>query len=101
MPRLDWPDETVAVAGEEAPRRFHAGSNPLADCHGDPCTADLAVLSDGNHHMARGAALRAFRADRPHVREVFYATTPPRWPGGCSSAACSTWAIFACRCART
>ena len=53
------------------------GSNVALDFHGDPATAGLAVYSDGNHHMALEAAIRAFVAEHPDVDDVFYTTTPP------------------------
>jgi ABC-type molybdate transport system substrate-binding protein len=40
-------------------------------------TAGLALFSDGNHHMALEASVRAFLAAHPKVGDVFYTTTPP------------------------
>lgn len=49
----------------------------VLDFHGDPVEADLFVFSDGNHHMALEASVRAFLAGNPDVGDVFYTTTPP------------------------
>ena len=53
------------------------GSNWVLDFHGDPATAGLALFSDGNHHMALEAAVRAFVEAHPAVGDLFYTTTPP------------------------
>ena len=53
------------------------GSNQVLDFHGDPAVAGLAVFSDGNHHMALEASVRAFLTANPDVGDVFYTTTPP------------------------
>jgi len=73
---LKWPLE---AALEQAPefRWSHGSSNLCLDFHGDPVAARLVVFSDGNHHMALADSLRAFVAEYPDVRDVFYATTPP------------------------
>ena len=74
---LSWPPE-AAQYPDDPVRVFAApGSNLVLDFHGDPATAGLAVFSDGNHHMALEAALRAFLAANPAVGDVFYTTTPP------------------------
>jgi ABC-type molybdate transport system substrate-binding protein len=49
----------------------------VLDFHGNPATAGLAVFSDGNHHMALEAVVRAFVEAHPDVGDVFYTTTPP------------------------
>ena len=59
-------------------RAFAApGSNLVLDLHGDPAMAGLAVFSDGNHHMALEASVRAFLEANPDAVDVFYTTTPP------------------------
>ncbi|MDH3948930.1 MAG: substrate-binding domain-containing protein [Gammaproteobacteria bacterium] len=74
---LPWPQE-AAQYPDESVRAFAApGSNLALDFHGDPATAGLAVFSDGNHHMALEASIRAFLEDNPTVDDVFYTTTPP------------------------
>ena len=74
---LPWPPE-AAQYPNDAVRAFAApGSNWVLDFHGDPASAGLAVFSDGNHHMALEASVRAFLAENPDVGDVFYTTTPP------------------------
>lgn len=74
---LVWPPE-AAQYPDDSVRAFAApGSNLVLDFHGDPVTAGLAVFSDGNHHMALEAAVRAFLVANPAVGDVFYTTTPP------------------------
>jgi ABC-type molybdate transport system substrate-binding protein len=74
---LSWPREAARNPGN-GERAFAApGSNLVLDFHGDPATAGLAVFSDGNHHMALEAAVRAFLDTYPDVGDVFYTTTPP------------------------
>jgi Bacterial extracellular solute-binding protein len=73
---LEWPAET-ALPPEGVEPWFQAQSNRVLDFHGDPVRAKLVVFSDGNHHMALGDAIKAFYADHPEIRDVFYATTPP------------------------
>lgn len=74
---LDWPAEAAVYPGEGV-RAFSAyGSNLALDFHGDPATAEVAVFSDGNHHMALEACIRAFVEATPDVGDVFYTTTPP------------------------
>lgn len=74
---LAWPAES-AVYPDESVQAFSApGSNLVLDFHGDPATAGLAVFSDGNHHMALEACIRAFVDANPKVGDVFYTTTPP------------------------
>ncbi len=77
MGTLIWPDETARPAAQEDPRFVQAGSNICLDFHGDPHRAQLAVFSDGNHHMALQEALRAFLAKYPELEDIFYLTTPP------------------------
>ena len=77
MSTLPWPPEAARYP-EETVRSFVApGSNWVLDFHGDPCTAGLAVYSDGNHHMALEASVRAFLDAHQQVGDVFYTTTPP------------------------
>lgn len=74
---LAWPPEAAQYPGDSV-RAFAApGSNLVLDFHGDPTTAELAVFSDGNHHMALEASLRAFLSANPALNDVFYTTTPP------------------------
>jgi hypothetical protein len=74
---LPWPPEAALYPGD-AVRTFAApGSNLVLDFHGDPATAGLALFSDGNHHMALEASVRAYLAANPDVGDVFYTTTPP------------------------
>jgi ABC-type molybdate transport system substrate-binding protein len=75
--RLDWPPET-AGGFASAGRLQVEGSNIVLDVHGDPVRARLALLSDGNHHMALAEAAQAFLAAHPGVEDVLYVTAPPR-----------------------
>ena len=75
---LDWPYEGATPLSGDVPRFAQAGSNLCLDFHGDPGVAQVAVFSDGNHHMALADALHAFRSRYPEVGDVFYVTTPPR-----------------------
>lgn len=72
---LEWPEETASPAAEfeswSAP-----GSNICLDFHGDP-GSDLAVFSDGNHHMALKECLECFLEQNSNLSGIFYATTPP------------------------
>lgn len=74
---LPWPPELARDPGDGMRAFSAAGSNIVLDFHGDPATAGLAVFSDGNHHMALEAAVRAFVETYPSVGDVFYTTTPP------------------------
>lgn len=74
---LDWPFEGARAPGPDDPVLQHRGTNICLDFHGDPSLAGLVVFSDGNHHMALGECVSAFRAENPDVVDVFYATTPP------------------------
>lgn len=73
---LDWPPEMV-LPSTPSEAWFQPGSNIVLDFHGDPLKAELAVFSDGNHHMALLSALKAFCEAHPDLKEIFYATTPP------------------------
>lgn len=74
---LNWPAE-AAQYPDASVRAFAApGSNLVLDFHGDPMMAGLAVFSDGNHHMALEACVRAFLEANPSVGDVFYTTAPP------------------------
>jgi len=74
---LTWPPESAQYP-DDSVRAFAApGSNLVLDFHGDPATAGLAVFSDGNHHMALEACVRAYLTANPTVGDVFYTTTPP------------------------
>jgi len=74
---LRWPPEAARYPGDGVRAFAAAGSNLVLDFHGDPATAGLAVFSDGNHHMALEASVRAFLAANPDAGDVFYTTTPP------------------------
>ena len=74
---LDWPFEGALAPATGEPKFASPGSNISLDFHGDPSLAGLVVFSDGNHHMALGECVSAFRAENPDVVDVFYATTPP------------------------
>lgn len=76
MSALEWPDERARR--DDVPLFMQYESNVCLDFHGDPARARLVVFSDGNHHMALGECLERFLAEHPAVRDVFYATTPPR-----------------------
>ncbi len=78
MASLNWPDEAASPAGGGEARLVQPGSNVCLDFHGDPLRALLAVVSDGNHHMALREVLAGFLADNPAAEDVFYTTTPPR-----------------------
>ena len=43
----------------------------------DPAGAQLAVFSDGNHHMALAECIETFVRRSPGLHDVFYTTTPP------------------------
>jgi DNA-binding transcriptional LysR family regulator len=77
MSELRWPHESARGDAAGKAQWSHARSNICLDFHGDPRRARLVVFSDGNHHMALEACLRAFLARHPQVEDVFYATTPP------------------------
>jgi ABC-type molybdate transport system substrate-binding protein len=72
---LTWPAEPEIDSPSD--RWQHAASNICLDFHGDPCTAQLVVFSDGNHHMALADTITRFKQRHPNVTEIFYATTPP------------------------
>jgi len=74
---LPWPPEAAQYPGDTVCTFAAPGSNLVLDFHGDPATAGLAVFSDGNHHMALEASVRAFLTTNPEVSDVFYTTTPP------------------------
>ena len=77
MSILPWPAEAARYPGDSVRSFQAAGSNLALDFHGDPATAGLAIFSDGNHHMALEAVVRAFLAEFPEAEDVFYTTTPP------------------------
>ncbi len=77
MNSLPWPPEAAEYPDDAVSTFFAPGSNWVLDFHGDPDRAGLALFSDGNHHMALEAAVRAFLAANPDVGDVFYTTTPP------------------------
>ena len=73
---LIWPAErprAVALGSEWSQAR----SNVCLDFHGDPAGAQLAVFSDGNHHMALAECIETFVRRSPGLHDVFYTTTPP------------------------
>ena len=73
---MDWSAELDAY-GDELSLWAEPGSNLLLDFHGDPSSAGLVILSDGNHHMALKEVVVHFCNRTPELRGVFYATTPP------------------------
>ena len=77
MSILPWPPEAARYPTPTVRSFVAPGSNWVLDFHGDPCAAGLAVYSDGNHHMALEAAIRAFLDVTPQAGDVFYTTTPP------------------------
>jgi ABC-type molybdate transport system substrate-binding protein len=77
MTSLPWPPEAARYPDDRVRSFVAPGSNWVLDFHGDPQRAELALFSDGNHHMALEAAVRAFLAANPEVGDVFYTTTPP------------------------
>ena len=77
MSPLAWPPEAATYPNDDVHTFLAPGSNVLLDFHGDPVTAGLVLFSDGNHHMALEAAVRAFVGEYPRVRDVFYTTAPP------------------------
>lgn len=77
MTNLTWPPEAARYPDDSVRRFAASGSNIALDFHGDPATAGLAVFSDGNHHMALEAVVRAFVAANANIGDVFYTTTPP------------------------
>ncbi len=76
MQHLQWPEENASPETACTPW-FEQGSNICLDFHGDPASADLAVFSDGNHHMALRDCLEYFQQQHPELSGIFYATTPP------------------------
>ena len=74
---LSWPAEAAKYPDHSVRPFSAAASNLVLDFHGDPCAANLAIFSDGNHHMALEASVRAFLKENPEVYDVFYTTTPP------------------------
>ena len=74
---LPWPSEAARYPNDAVRSFIAPGSNVALDFHGDPVKAGLALFSDGNHHMALEASVRAFLAANPKVADVFYTTTPP------------------------
>jgi len=75
---LDWPPERASQNDAKDFSWYQAGSNLVLDLHGNPFTASVTLLSDGNHHMALEEALQCFNRQYPGVDELFYATLPPR-----------------------
>jgi hypothetical protein len=74
--KLNWPGEKVNRVQLESAAWFQPHSNYCLDFHGDPHQSELAVYSDGNHHMALEQSLEAFRASHD-LHSIFYCTTPP------------------------
>ncbi|MEW6334039.1 MAG: substrate-binding domain-containing protein [Thermodesulfobacteriota bacterium] len=73
---LDWPEELVGGEGDTF-RWSEPGSNISLDFHGNPVNAQLAVFSDGNHHMALKDCLDIFLRQNKGLSRIFYVTTPP------------------------
>lgn len=76
--QLNWPIEGSQADYSNSNQWNQAGSNICLDFHGDPVAAKLVVFSDGNHHMALQACCKAFLKLNPSVKDIFYATTPPK-----------------------
>lgn len=76
MHYLDWPEEQAGDDNQYF-RWNQPGSNICLDFHGDPLNAQLAVFSDGNHHMALRDCLDLFIRQNKGLSGIFYATTPP------------------------
>jgi len=76
--RLNWPLEASQATYGAGFNWNQAGSNLCLDLHGNPLTARLVVFSDGNHHMALEACCQHFLQQHPDIKDIFYATTPPR-----------------------
>ena len=49
--KLIWPGEKVNRVQLESAAWFQPGCNYCLDFHGDPHQSELAVFSDGNHHI--------------------------------------------------
>jgi len=77
MNPLPWPAEAARYPHDDVRSFLAPGSNLVLDFHGDPLAAGLVLFSDGNHHMALEASVRAFLAANPQAVDVFYTTTPP------------------------
>ncbi len=75
--RLNWPSESANRANVRAHHWYHPSSNYCLDLHGDPSRAEVAVFSDGNHHMALEQSLQTFQSMHD-LESVFYCTTPPK-----------------------
>ena len=67
-----------AVAQDRAALDFTIpGIDDAIDLHGDPAGADLVVFVAGNQFMVMPALMRAFRAQHPSIKRIFYETLPP------------------------
>lgn len=75
---LRWPVEMARPAQDRRGELLQPGSNIVLDLHGDPLRSDLVIYSDGNHHMALEATVRAFLERQKGLEDILYATTPPR-----------------------
>jgi len=71
---LKWPAELASQQNTPASSWFQPGNNIALDFHGDPYTADITLLSDGNHHMA----LQETLAGSEYAKNIFYVTLPPQ-----------------------
>jgi len=76
--QLKWPVEGAQADYANSNQWNQSGSNICLDFHGDPVAAKLVVYSDGNHHMALQACCKEFLRLNPQVKDIFYATTPPK-----------------------
>jgi len=75
---LNWPLERAVDADPAIFSWSHPGSNIALDIHGNPASAAVTVLSDGNHHMALQESLSGFVREHAELNEVFYITLPPQ-----------------------
>ncbi|NOX44066.1 MAG: hypothetical protein GXP19_10085 [Gammaproteobacteria bacterium] len=75
---LVWRVELANEKNAQSCSWSQAGSNLALNFHGDPYSADVTVLSDGNHHMALQEALSGFVSQDAKTTDVFYVTLPPQ-----------------------
>ncbi len=75
---LEWPPEQAIEMDTRSCGWSQPGSNIALDFHGNPNSAAVTVLSDGNHHMALQETLSGFVRQQAAVNDVFYVTLPPQ-----------------------
>jgi len=76
--QLDWPRESARLQTDDDFAWHDVSTNRVLDFHGNPQSAGLTVLSDGNHHMALQASLQLFLKQHPELNDIFYVTLPPQ-----------------------